>query len=140
GRLGGLGRVSPACRALFLVGSWSSLGLAGLNGVVGESLILLGAFQWSRPVAVIATSGIIFAAVYMLWMYQRVVFGPITREENRRLVDLSAREWAVLLPVLVLIVWIGVYPTAFTGVTEASVQALIGQVPAKAAAPTLPAR
>jgi NADH-quinone oxidoreductase subunit M len=72
--------------------------------------------------------------VYMLWMYQRVVFGEITREENRRLTDLTPREWAVLLPVLVLIVWIGVYPTAFTGLTEASVQALIAQVQAKASA------
>jgi NADH-quinone oxidoreductase subunit M len=137
---GGLWSVIPAFSALFLIVSLSSLGLPGLNGFVGEFLILVGAFQWSRPVAVVATTGIIFAAVYMLWMYQRVVFGPITREENRRLRDLSGREWAVLLPVLALIVWIGVYPTAFTGLTEASVQALISQVQAKAAAATLAAR
>jgi NADH-quinone oxidoreductase subunit M len=70
----------------------------------------------------------------MLWMYQRVFFGEITREDNRRLQDLNVREWVVLVPVLVFIVWIGVYPAPFTGLTEASVQALISQVQAKAAA------
>jgi len=133
---GGLWSVIPAFSVLFLIVSLSSLGLPGLNGFVGEFLILVGAFQWSRPVAVLATTGIIFAAVYMLWMYQRVVFGEVTREENRRLKDLSAREWAVLLPVIALIVWIGVYPTTFTGLTEASVQALIAQVQTKASATT----
>jgi NADH-quinone oxidoreductase subunit M len=131
---GGLWKVMPAFSVLFMIVTLSSIGLPGLNGFVGEFLILVGAFQWNRWVAALATTGIIFAAVYMLWMYQRVVFGQITREENRRLADLSLREWAVLVPVLVLIVWIGVYPTPFTGLTEASVQALISQVQAKAAA------
>jgi NADH-quinone oxidoreductase subunit M len=131
---GGLWKVMPAFSVLFLVVTLSSIGLPGLNGFVGEFLILVGAFQWNRTVAVVATSGIIFAAVYMLWMYQRVFFGEVTREENRRLQDLSVREWVVLAPVIVLIVWIGVYPAPFTGVTEASVQALISQVQAKAAA------
>ncbi len=131
---GGLWKVMPAYSALFLIVSLSSLGLPGLNGFVGEFLILVGAFQWNRTVAALATTGIIFAAVYMLWMYQRVVFGEVTREENRRLPDLSLREWIVLAPVLALIVWIGVYPAPFTGLTEASVQALLAQVQAKAAA------
>jgi len=72
--------------------------------------------------------------VYLLWMYQRVIFGVITKEANRRLADLSPREWAILLPILAVIVWIGVYPASFTGMTEASVQALITQVHAKATA------
>ncbi|HET6366897.1 MAG TPA: NADH-quinone oxidoreductase subunit M, partial [Pseudomonadales bacterium] len=131
---GGLWKVMPAFSAIFLVVTLSSIGLPGLNGFVGEFLILVGAFQWNRTVAVLATTGIIFAAVYMLWMYQRVFFGEITREENRRLPDLSVREWVVLAPVLLFIVWIGVYPAPFTGLTEASVQALISQVQAKAAA------
>jgi len=130
---GGLWRGIPAFSALFLLVSLSSLGLPGLNGFVGEFLILVGAFQVNRPVAVLATSGIIFAAVYMLWMYQRVIFGE-SREANRALADLTGREWVVLVPVLVFIVWIGVYPVAFTRPTEASVQALIAQVQAKAAA------
>src|SRR6266545_2054412 len=132
---GGLWKTLPALSALFLIVCLSSLGLPGLNGFVGEFLILLGAFQVDRTLAVFATTGIIFAAVYLLWMYQRVFFGVITKEANRRLPDLSAREWAVLLPILLVIVWIGVYPASFTGMTEASVEALIAQVQAKAAAP-----
>ena len=137
---GGLWRVIPAFSALFLIVSLSSLGLPGLNGFVGEFLILVGAFQVNRLVAALATSGIVFAAVYLLWMCQRVIFGPVTHPENRRLADLSAREWAVLVPALVLIVWIGVYPVAFTGKTEASVGALIAQVQSKAAAAGVRAR
>jgi len=128
---GGLWRIVPAFSALFLVVVLSSLGLPGLNGFVGEFLILVGAFQRNAWLAAVATSGIIFAAVYLLWMYQRVIFGEVTHEENRRLRDLTAREWAVLVPVVALIVWIGVYPTAFTGKTEATVEALIMQVEAK---------
>jgi len=128
---GGLWRVVPAFSALFLVVALSSLGLPGLNGFVGEFLILVGAFQRNPWLAAVATTGIIFAAVYLLWMYQRVIFGEVTHEENRRLRDLTPREWAVLVPVIALIVWIGVYPAAFTGKTEATVEALIMQVEAK---------
>ncbi|MGH7299207.1 MAG: NADH-quinone oxidoreductase subunit M [Candidatus Rokuibacteriota bacterium] len=131
---GGLWKVIPAFSVVFLIVCLSSVGLPGLNGFVGEFLILVGAFQVDRLAAVLATSGIIFAAVYLLWMYQRVCFGDITSEANRRLTDLSSREWAVLVPVLILIVWIGVYPTAFTAMTEPSVQALISQVQSKAQA------
>jgi NADH-quinone oxidoreductase subunit M len=129
---GGLWKVVPAFSVLFLVVVLSSLGLPGLNGFVGEFLVLVGAFQVSGWLAAVATTGIIFAAVYLLWMYQRVAFGEITREENRRLADLSPREWAVLVPVLVFIVWIGVYPSAFTGKTEATIAALLAQVESKA--------
>jgi NADH-quinone oxidoreductase subunit M len=129
---GGLWKVVPAFSAFFLLVALSSLGLPGLNGFVGEFLVLVGAFQVSRPLAAVATTGIVFAAVYLLWMYQRVVFGEITHDENRRLTDLTAREWAVLVPLAVLIVAIGVYPVAFTGPTEASVEALIAQVQSKA--------
>jgi NADH-quinone oxidoreductase subunit M len=131
---GGLWKVIPAFSVVFLVVCLSSVGLPGLNGFVGEFLILVGAFQVSRLSAVLATSGIIFAAVYLLWMYQRVCFGEVTHEANRRLTDLNLREWAVLLPVLLFIFWIGVYPTTFTTMTEPSVQALIAQVQTKAQA------
>jgi NADH-quinone oxidoreductase subunit M len=130
---GGLWQVMPAFSAVFLIVALSSLGLPGLNGFVGEFLILVGAFQVSGWLAAVATTGIIFAAVYLLWMYQRVVFGEVRHEDNRRLKDLTPREWAVLLPVLLFIVWIGVYPTTFTGKTHASVDALIAQVQSKAA-------
>jgi NADH-quinone oxidoreductase subunit M len=129
---GGLWKVIPAFSALFLIVALSSLGLPGLNGFVGEFLVLLGAFQINIWLAAVATTGIIFAAVYLLWMYQRVVFGEIRHEENRRLHDLTLREWAVLVPVLVLIVWIGVYPSLFTDKARASVDALIAQVQSKA--------
>ncbi len=133
---GGLWKIVPALSVLFLIVIFSSIGLPGLNGFVGEFLILVGAFQVHRPAAVLATTGIIFAAVYLLWMYQRVIFGDITHEENRALPDLSLREWVILVPVLACIIWIGVYPVALTGKTEASVQALIIQVQAKSAAST----
>jgi NADH-quinone oxidoreductase subunit M len=129
---GGLWKVVPAFSVLFLVVVLSSVGLPGLNGFVGEFLVLVGAFKVNGWLAAAATTGIIFAAVYLLWMYQRVAFGEVTREENRQLSDLSPREWAVLVPVLVFIVWIGVYPSAFTGKTEATIAALLAQVHSKA--------
>jgi NADH-quinone oxidoreductase subunit M len=131
---GGLWGVIPAFSVIFLIVCLSSLGLPGLNGFVGEFLVLLGTFQVDRLAAVLAASGIIFAAVYLLWMYQRVCFGTVVSEANRRLGDLTAREWAVLLPVLLFIFWIGVHPTTFTAMTEPSVQALITQVQGKAQA------
>jgi len=129
---GGLWAVVPLFSAVFLFVTLSSIGLPGLNGFVGEFLILVGTFQVHRLSAVLATAGIIYAAVYMLWMYQRVAFGPVTHEENRRLPDLDARELATLVPILVLIVWIGVYPKPFTAMTETSVAELIAVVKAKA--------
>jgi NADH-quinone oxidoreductase subunit M len=130
---GGLWGVIPAFSTVFLIAVLSSVGLPGLNGFVGEFLILLGAFQVNRLMAALATVVIIFAAVYLLWMYQRVIFGEVTHEENRRLQDLTPREWALMAPVLLFIVWIGVYPVAFTGKMEATVEALIAQVQSKAA-------
>jgi NADH-quinone oxidoreductase subunit M len=129
---GGLWSVMPVFSALFLLVCLSSLGLPGLNGFVGEFLILVGAFQVNPWLAAAATTGIIFAAVYLLWMYQRVAFGEIRQDANRHLRDLDLREWALLAPVLILIVWIGVYPKTFTAKTEATVQALIAQVESKA--------
>ncbi len=129
---GGLWAIMPAFSVIFLVVCLSSLGLPGLNGFVGEFLILVGAFQVNRTAAAFATLGIIFAAVYILWMYQRVALGPVTHDENRALHDLSLREWAVVLPLVLLIVWIGIYPVAFTSKTEATVGALLAQVQSKA--------
>jgi len=128
---GGIWAVAPVFSAIFLLVTLSSIGLPGLNGFVGEFLILVGAFQVSRPFAALATAGIIFAAVYMLWMYQRVVFGEVRHEEVRRLTDLSLREVVTLVPILILVVWIGVYPKPFTAVTETAVAELITVVKAK---------
>jgi NADH-quinone oxidoreductase subunit M len=137
---GGLWAVVPVFSTILMVVTLSSIGLPGLNGFVGEFLILVGAFQWSRPVAVLATSGIVFAAVYLLWMYQRVIFGAVRHEETRRLPDLNARELWTLAPILVLIVWIGVYPKPFTAVTETAVAELLQTVRDKRAAAPVPWR
>jgi NADH-quinone oxidoreductase subunit M len=125
---GGLARIIPAFTAVFLIVTLSSIGLPGLNGFVGEFLILVGTFRINALYAVLAMLGIILAAVYMLWMFQRVMFGPVTEDANRRLPDLTPREVAVLVPILILIVWIGIYPQPFLRTTEASVKQLLAQV------------
>ena len=107
---GGLARSMPWFTTVFIIVMLSSIGLPGLNGFVGEFLILLGAFREARPFAIVGATGVVLGAVYMLWMVQRVFFGPVTREANRTLADLSRREFAVLLPLLILIVVLGVYP------------------------------
>jgi len=128
---GGLSKVMPAFATIFLIVTLSSIGLPGLNGFVGEFLILQGTFMSHRIFAILGASGVIFAAVYMLWMFQRVMFGEVTNPKNQVLKDLSRREWAVLLPVLFLIFWIGLYPTPFLRTTEASVNSLLRQVEKK---------
>ena len=128
---GGLSKVMPIFATLFLIVTLSSIGLPGLNGFVGEFLILLGAFKANTTYAVVAALGVIFAAVYMLWMFQRVMFGEITKEENKNLKDLSLREILVLLPLIFFIVQIGVYPKPFLSRMEVSVKHLIYQVESK---------
>jgi NADH-quinone oxidoreductase subunit M len=93
-----------------------------LNGFVGEFLILLGAFKTNMLYATIAATGVIFAACYMLWMFQRVMFGEVTNEKNKELTDLSCREIAIFVPLLLFIVWIGIYPSTFLDKTKASTE------------------
>jgi NADH-quinone oxidoreductase subunit M len=100
----------------------SSIGLPGLNGFVGEFLILLGTFQVNKLYATIAATGVIFAACYMLWMFQRVMFGKVTNDKNKDLKDLSWREIAIFAPLILFIVWIGVYPSTFLDKTKASTE------------------
>src|SRR5437763_900543 len=85
-----------------------TLGLPLLNGFVGEFLILVGAYQARVWVSVVATTGVIWGAVYMLWMFQRLMFGPLDREENKTLKDLNAREIAILVPIILVMFWIGI--------------------------------
>ena len=99
---GGLKKVMPQLVAVFLIITLSSIGLPGLNGFVGEFLILLGAFRWNPRMAAFAATGVILSATYMLWMFQRVNYGPVTREERARCVDLRPREWAVLVPIIAM--------------------------------------
>ena len=103
----------------------SSIGLPGTNGFVGEFLALVGAFESDlRWYAVFATTGVILAAVYMLWMYQRVMFGKLENPKNAALKDLSAREIVVMLPLLLFIFWIGVYP----GMTDKMIRYMILEI------------
>ncbi|MBE0597687.1 MAG: NADH-quinone oxidoreductase subunit M [Desulfuromonadales bacterium] len=126
---GGLAKQMPVFATIFMIVTFSSIGLPGTNGFVGEFLALLGAFQSElRWFAVVATSGVIFAAVYMLWMFQRVMFGELKNPANQKLKDLSAREVVVMLPLLVFVFWIGVYPNVFFEKMSPSLEQLIQQV------------
>jgi len=110
---GGLWKPLPVFATIFLVVMLSSIGLPGTNGFVGEFLVLLGAFRTNPWWAALAAVGVILSAVYMLWMFQRVVFGPVTHVENENLKDLSWRERLVFVPLLILIFWMGVAPQPF---------------------------
>jgi NADH-quinone oxidoreductase subunit M len=125
---GGLWKQMPVFAAFFIVVSLSSIGLPGLNGFVGEFLILVGTFKATRIFAIVAATGVILAAAYMLWMYQRVMFGELTKPENKVLKDLSAREVLVLSCVTLFIVWIGIYPQTFLSRMEPTVKSYLFQV------------
>ena len=125
--LGGLARPAPVLAMVFMVVMLSSVGLPGLNGFVGEFLVLLGAFEAHRWWAVAATAGVILAAVYLLWAYQRVFHGP-ARGDNSKMVDLRWREGLVLAPLLALIIFLGVYPRPVLDRMEPSVDALVTHV------------
>ena len=127
--LGGLARRWPVLTGVFVLAAFSSLGLPGLNGFVGEFLILLGAFQTQRWLAVIATFGVLLAAIYVLRFFRGTMFGEGPREAATGTptvtADLSPREIGALLPLLVLIIWIGVYPAPFLQRTEGAVRTVV---------------
>jgi NADH-quinone oxidoreductase subunit M len=125
---GGLAKVMPVFATFFMIVTLSSIGLPFTNGFVGEFLILLGAFGRNTWYGVAAASGVVLAACYMLWMYQRVVFGTITKPENEKLQDLTLRERGILVPLVVLIFWIGVYPKPFLDRIEPAVKTILTQV------------
>jgi len=133
GEFGGLAKPMPWFSTLFVIASLSSIGLPFLNGFVGEFFILLGTWT-SRAVShswlttMFAATGVIWAAVYMLWMLQRVVFGPITNPENAELRDLNARELGLLVPLLLLMLFMGVYPRVFLDRSQPSVETIRARV------------
>jgi NADH-quinone oxidoreductase subunit M len=129
---GGLWKVMPVYAVLTLIVTLSSMGLPGLNGFVGEFTILLGAFG-SRVLntpwfAALAAIGVILAAVYLLYMFNKMFMGPVDKDENRKLFDLNLREIVTLVPLLILIFWIGLYPSPFFNLMEASVTKLVESI------------
>jgi NADH-quinone oxidoreductase subunit M len=138
---GGLSKVMPIFATFFMIVTLSSIALPGTNGFVGEFLILLGVFQSNAVYGVLATSGVILGAAYMLWMFQRVMFGKITKPENEKLKgqDLSAREITILIPMVILIFVMGIYPKLFFSKMDVTVEKFLkdfkGRVAMKADLP-----
>ena len=140
---GGLSTPMPNFAAVYLIMSLSSLGLPLLNGFIGEFAILQGVYQVSVKWAAWAVLGIILGAAYLLWLYQRVMFGPVTNPANEHLPDLNAREYVTLVPLILLALWIGVYPKPFFHVLEKPVQQIVESVNPgyyRAERPGLPAK
>lgn len=122
---GGLSTVMPIFATLFAIVMFSSIGLPGLNGFVGEFLILVGAFYVDWRWAAFAVTGIVLGAAYMLWLYQRTMFGIVTHRENSDLLDLNFREAMTLIPIVILCFWIGLYPAPFLRAMEPSVKKVV---------------
>jgi len=126
-RYGGLATRMPAYAFVFMLFTMASVGLPGTAGFVGEFLVLIGAFKVSFWLALLAASGMILGAAYMLYLYRRVVFSKLTRDDLKAILDLSPREIAVFVPLVLLTLWMGIYPSSFTGFFDASVNAMIGR-------------
>ena len=125
---GGIAKVMPIFSAIFMIVMLSSIGLPGTNGFVGEFLILIGTFKANAVYGIVAASGVIFAACYMLWMYQRVIFGDVTNPENKKLKDIDWRERLIMIPLVVLIFFIGIYPKPFFDRMEPAVKQMLSYV------------
>jgi len=125
---GGLSKVMPVYAAVFLIMTMSSIGLPALNGFIGELLILQGVFVASKLWAAFAASGVVLGAAYMLYLYQRTMFGKIENPKNERLMDLTHREFATFAPLLILAFWMGLYPAPFLRRLETSVAQIMSRV------------
>ena len=132
---GGLWKQVPLFSVILLVVTFASIGLPGLNGFVGEFLILLGAFGVTPLWTAAAASGVVLGAVYMLWMYRRVIFGPLANPANAKLQDLNARELLLLAPILFLIVLMGVYPQPFLERMKPAVELTLQRIAITSPAP-----
>jgi NADH-quinone oxidoreductase subunit M len=122
---GGLSTPMPNFAAVYLIVTLSSLGMPLLNGFIGEFTILRGVFEVNKVWAAWGVLGIILGAAYLLWLYQRVMFGNVTNPANEHLPDLNLREYATLVPLVLLAFWIGIYPKPLFGVLEKPVQKLV---------------
>jgi NADH-quinone oxidoreductase subunit M len=125
---GGLSTPMPKFAAIYMIATLSSLGLPLLNGFIGEFVILTGTYEVNIRYVAWAVIGIVLGAAYLLWLYQRVMFGPVTNPANEHLADLNAREYATLIPLIVLCFWIGIYPGPLFRVLRRPVQQIVEQV------------
>ena len=130
---GGVSKQMPVFSAFFLICMLSSVGLPGLNGFVGEILCLFGVFKANKVLAILGVTTVILAAAYLLWMFQRVMQGPITNEKVRSFKDLNLREIVYLAPIVVMMFWMGIYPQTFLRKMDISVSNLLNQVNRKEA-------
>ncbi len=122
---GGISKVMPLLAAFFMISMLASIGLPSLNGFIGEFLVLLGAFRMNYIYSILGTTGIVLGAIYMLWAYQRVMFGELDKPENKALIDINLREIMVLLPLAIMMVVMGVYPRPFLSRMEPAVSHLL---------------
>ena len=106
----------------------ASVGLPGTSGFVGEFLALLGAFQANTAVAAFAATGVILGAAYMLYLYRRIIFGELTADTLKKILDISPREWSVFAPLVLLTIWMGIYPSTFLNFMHVSVENLLQKV------------
>ena len=125
---GGIAKVMPLFTVVFMIVTLASIGLPLTNGFIGEFLILLGMFKSNYIYAAFAATGVILSACYMLWMFQRVFYGEVTKEENKKLLDLTLREKVILLPLVILIFFIGIYPNPLFKRIEPAVKNVLQQV------------
>jgi NADH-quinone oxidoreductase subunit M len=125
---GGLSKIMPVYAAVFMVMTMSSIGLPALNGFIGEILILQGVFVVNKIWAAVAATGIVLGAAYMLWLYQRTMFGKVENPKNEHLKDLNLREFATFAPLIILAVWIGIYPAPFLNRLTTSVDRVVARV------------
>ncbi len=127
-RYGGLVNIMPYFAFAFLFFTMASAGLPGTSGFVGEFLVILGVFKVSAKVATLIATGMVLGAAYALWLYRRVVFGELVKADLMKMPDLSKREWLIFLPLIIMVLWIGIYPNSFLSSMHTSVEHLLQQV------------
>ncbi len=126
-RYGGLGDRMPGYAFVFILFTMASMGLPGTSGFIGEFLVLVGAFKVNFWVSLLGSAGLILGACYMLFLYRRIIFGSITRDDLRGILDLSPRELAIFVPLITLTMWMGIYPSSFTSFFDATVASMVDQ-------------
>jgi NADH-quinone oxidoreductase subunit M len=126
-RFNGLADRMPLYATIFMIFTLASMGLPGTSGFVGEFLVIVGAIQVNFWLALLGAAGMILGAAYMLYLYRRVIFGRLTKEDLRAILDLSPREVAMFVPLILITLWMGINPTSFSGFWDASVAAMVQQ-------------